>query len=546
MSSLIEGIKNIFRPAPPREDRFFLISNNNELPVGAKPLDTKVVNGVPVKIGSFMGKGLYYVQEPEIGENEHAAYIRLMRILTAELELPEGPFNAAESSTIVEQYARQVAERYAFAGLYAAAEESLMYYIRRDLLGYGPLDVLLKDPLIEDVKGEAPALPFGVWYREHAKYDWLETNITLDSEQMAALASKFAQMGGKTVSTAVPIADVILPNKHRVTITLGSEVSPKGTTLSIRKFRENPLTVIHEIDFGTISPLMASYFWSIVDNKGALLIVGETGSGKTSLINAMAILIRPARSVVTVEEIPELNLSHGRWQSLTARHSYTLGTKAGEINLFRLVATSLRLRPDFLIVGEIIGEESTTLFQSIATGHGGISSFHAENADFAIKRLLQPPISIAPMFISMLNTIVTIRTVRLPNGETARRVISVDELTGFEGGRVQMRQLFSWNPNKDTFSPNSAAEAAERSVYLESLAMRRETSKEQIAKEIEEQTAFLQSLRSRGVKEFEEVAQTLREYYAAKIPDVEPPPVATPLGLEEVFGAKLERTEEGE
>lgn len=546
MSSLLEGFKNIFRPAPPREDRFFLISNNSSLPAGSKLLESKVVGGITVQIGSFKGKGLYYIQEPEIGENEKAAYIRLMRNLTAELELPEGPFNAAEASTIVEQYARQVAEQYAFAGLYAAAEESLMYYIRRDILGYGPLDVFLRDPQIEDVKGEAPALPLGVWYREFAKYDWLETNVTLDSEQMAALASKFAQMGGRSVSTAAPIVDVILPNKHRVTMTYGEEVS-KGTTISIRKFRENPLTVIHELDFGTISPLMASYFWSIIDNKGALLIVGETGSGKTSLINAMAILIRPSRSIVTVEEIPELNLSHGRWQSLTARRSYTLGTKAGEINLFRLVMTSLRLRPDFLIVGEIIGEESYTLFQSIATGHGGMSSFHAENADFAIKRLLQPPISIAPMYISMLDAIVTIRTVRLPNGETARRVVSVDELTGLEGGNVQMKRLFSWNPNEDVFSPTSAMEITERSAYLGLLSMRKEVPRQRIAEEIEEQTAFLQRLRSHGMKEFEEVAQALREYYAVKIPDVEAPPTTTtPSGLLEIFETKPEKGEEGE
>jgi flagellar protein FlaI len=518
MSSLVQWVRQILTPPPPREEEFFLISSSNKLPHGSYILNSDTINGVPMQIGTLEGKGLYYIQEPSIGEAEQAAYVMLMKNLTAELVLPEGAFDSTKLSGLVEEYARQTAEEYSFVTLYAAAKDKLLYYIKRDILGYGPIDVLLRDPLIEDVKAEAPTLPLGVWHREYAEYDLLETNVVLDSEQTAALASKLIHMGRKTVSTANPIVDVILPDKHRVTVTYGTEVSPKGTTLAVRKFRERPLTVIHEIDFGTVSPLMASYFWSIIDNRGSILIVGETGSGKTSLINALAILIRPSRSVVTVEDIPELNLSHGRWQSLTARHSYTLGTKAGEIDLFRLVATSLRLRPDFLIVGEIIGEESYTLFQSIATGHGGTSSFHAENADFAIKRLLQPPISIAPMYITMLNAIVTIRTVHLPSGRVKRRVVNVDELAGLENGNVKLRRVFTWDPNKDTFNPSSVDEVASNSLFVESLSRRRETSVQVIAQELGEQVNFLQSLRSREIREFEDIAKALREYYAEKTP----------------------------
>jgi flagellar protein FlaI len=546
MLNPVQAIKKFLSPPPPREEEFFLISSNSALPHGATVLKSETVNGIPVQIGRFEGKALYYVQEPSIGEREHDAYIMLMKNLTAELELPEGPFDSAKLSAFVEENARRIAKQYAFTPLYEAAEDKLLYYIKRDILGYGPIDVLLRDPRIEDVKAEAPATPFGVWCRQYAKYDWLETNITLDSDQMAALASKLVYMGKKTVSTAMPIVDIILPDKHRVTTTYGTEVSPKGTTLALRKFREHPLTIIHEIDFGTISPLMASYFWSIIDNKGSLLLVGETASGKTSLINALAILIRPSRSVVTVEDIPELNLSHGRWQSLTARHAYTLGTRAGEIDLFKLVATSLRLRPDFLIVGEIIGEESYTLFQSIATGHGGVSSFHAENADFAIKRLLQPPISIAPMYITMLNAIVTLRTVRLPNGNVARRVVNVDELAGVEDGTVRLKRLFMWNPNDNTFSPSSSAELASKSMFVESLSRRRETSIQAIAQELEEQVNFLQLMRSRDIKEFEDMAKALREYYAAKTPDEEEasPPITATSDLLEIFGKPAPNQEE--
>ncbi len=520
MSSLFQSIKQIFSPPPPREEEFFLISSNNVLPHGSRVLNSEPINGVPVQVGTFEGRGLYYIQEPLIGEAEQAAYVMLMKNLTAELELPEGAFDSAKLSQLVEDYARRIAEEYCFMTLYASAEDKLLYYIKRDILGYGPIDVLLRDPLIEDVKAEAPTLPLGVWYREYAEYGLLETNVVLDSDQTAALASKLIHMGKKTVSTAIPIVDAILPDKHRITVTYGTEVSPKGTTLSVRKFRDRPLTVVHEIEFGTMNSLMASYFWSIIDNKGSVLIVGETGSGKTSLVNAFAILIRPSRSVVTVEDIPELNLSHGRWQSLTARHAYTLGTKAGEIDLFRLVATSLRLRPDFLIVGEIIGAESYTLFQSIATGHGGISTFHAENADFAIKRLLQPPISIAPMYITMLNAIVTIRSVRLPSGGVARRIVNVDELAGLEEGGVKLKRLFTWDPNEDVFNPSSVNELVSKSLFVESLSRRREVGVQVIAQELADQSNFLQSLRSREIKEFEDVAKALREYYAEKTPEL--------------------------
>jgi flagellar protein FlaI len=518
MPNPLESLRSFLRRQPRKEEEFFLISSNSPLPPGAEILERKEVSGVPVEIGTVGGNTYYYIQEPTIGEAEHSTYTALMRILTAERMLPEGAFDRTEVSRIVEEEARRIADEYGFRAHYNITEEKLLYYVKRDLVGYGPIDVLLKDPMIEDIKAEMPTRPFGIWHRDYAEREWLNTNIVLDSAQTQALATKLAHLGGKPISTAMPIVEVILPDKHRVTITHGTEVSPKGTTISIRKFREKPMTIIHEMKMGTISPLMAAYLWTLIDNKGSVLIIGETGSGKTTLINALAILIRPSRSVTTVEEFPELNLSHGRWQSLVARRAYTVGAKIGEIDLFTLVKTSMRVRPDFLIVGEIVGAESYTLFQSIATGHGGISSFHAESADFAVKRLLQPPISVAPMYISMLNAMISTKTVPLPGGHKGRRVVSIEELAGVEDGRVVLRPLFSWNPVDDSFTPNSTDDLVNRSIYLKSLINRRQIQPQALIQELNEQITFLKNAEARGIEEFEDVAQALREYYAGKLP----------------------------
>ena len=138
--------------------------------------------------------------------------------------------------------------------------------------------------------------------------------------------------------------------------------------------------------FGTISSEIAAYMWYLTEKKATMLIAGGTASGKTTALNALASFIRPSEKVVSIEDTQELNLAHENWIPAVARQNFT-DTQIGEINQFDLLRAALRQRPDIIIVGETRGREAYTLFQAMATGHGGCSSIHADSVDGTLTRL---------------------------------------------------------------------------------------------------------------------------------------------------------------
>ncbi|MBE3115840.1 type II/IV secretion system ATPase subunit, partial [Candidatus Bathyarchaeota archaeon] len=220
-------------------------------------------------------------------------------------------------------------------------------------------------------------------------------------------------------------------------------------------------------------------------------------------------LIKPGSKIITIEETAELNLSHENWVSLISRQSYGLGgSNVGEVALFDLVKTSMRHRPDMLIVGEIRGQEAYVLFQALATGHGGMATMHAENLDSAVKRLTSKPMEISPAYISLMNIVLSIQRIHLvKNGEKKayRRVMDVNEINGYEN----YRQSFKWNPTKDIQEVDY-----EKSVLLTNIAERQGVTKEAIIEEIGRRKYVLQWMRERNIRSYKDVANIIAEYYA--------------------------------
>jgi len=241
----------------------------------------------------------------------------------------------------------------------------IMYFVERDIIGFGPIDPLMRDPAIEDISCNGPGKPIYVWHRE---FESIPTNLVFRNEsEIDELILKLAHMAGKHISVAYPILDAILPGGHRLAATFQKEVSTAGSTFTIRKFREDPITIIDMILYGTVSPELAAYFWLAMDYKAVTLVMGVTGSGKTSTLNALLNLTRPHYKIVTIEDTPELRLPHENWVQLVSRPSYSVTGTTGEISLFHLVKLSLRYRPDIIVVGEVRGEEAYVLFQAIAS-----------------------------------------------------------------------------------------------------------------------------------------------------------------------------------
>lgn len=330
------------------------------------------------------GGKAYYVNEIELKESEKELFSKLNDIISKELEPPK---NAVDPKAHVAQEAVRLARKY---GLDKKIPEGswprIQYYLHRNLVGFGDIDVMMNDPLIEDISVNGLNLHVYIWHR---KYKSIPSNLIFTEETaLDNLIVKLTHMANKHISTAFPLLDAMLPGKDRLAATFRREVSPKGGSFSIRRFRDEPFSMIDLLELGTLNEEIAAYFWMLIENRMTIAVIGGTGAGKTSTLNAVASLVKPQMKIVTVEEIPELNLPHENWVQLVSRESYGLGTeKTGAVSLFELVKTSLRYRPDYIVVGEIRGEEAFVLFQALATGHGGLTTLHADSIDYAVKRL---------------------------------------------------------------------------------------------------------------------------------------------------------------
>jgi flagellar protein FlaI len=302
--------------------------------------------------------------------------------------------------------------------------------------------------------------------------------------------------------------DGMLPEKHRIAATFMNEVSLKGSTFCIRKFKEDPFSIADLIDIGTIDTAIAAYFWLILEHKMSFMIVGGTGAGKTSMLNGLLSLMSKNDKIVTVEEVPELSPPLPNWTQLHSRQSFQFGDKAASsISIFDLVKVSLRYRPDYIIVGEIRGEEAFTLFQALATGHGGLCTMHADSLTNVIKRLTSPPMNVSKVYIPLMNSALHIQRVELPkprNGlNFGRRIRTVWEIEDFE----QYREVAVWNPRTDAFDT-----WFENSVLLERIALVTGRSREALFEELELRRKFLQEIVETGVRDQKKVSEMILGY----------------------------------
>lgn len=453
------------------------------------------------------GEYKYILDELQLDPLERSVYTRILEILLAEIESPKEEildprrFFADEAKKIVDKY------RISLGWLPDVSWYKILYHAERDLVGFGQIDPLMRDPNIEDISCDGVTRPVYIWHRN---YESLETNIQFQTdEELDNMVVKLVHMAGKHVSSAFPIVDASLPGKHRLAVCYRREVTPFGTAFTIRKFREDPYSIIDLINIGTFSEEMAAYFWQCLEYRTSIMVLGGTAAGKTTALNALACLIKPGSKIITIEETAELNLPHDNWVSLIARQSYGLGgDSTGEVALFDLVKTSMRHRPDILIVGEVRGQEAYVLFQALATGHGGMCTMHAENLDSALKRLTQKPMDISPAYVPLMNIILSIQRVHLvKNNERKayRRVMNVNEIAEFE----DYRPIFKWNPSKD-----EQIQTLDKSMMLSSISERLGQTKKDLIAEIEKRKSILHWMREHNIRSYKDVAAIIAEYYA--------------------------------
>ncbi len=450
---------------------------------------------------------IYYVYEIGLTEKERELYSQIMDALYWEIQPPPSDVDAI---TYFYKEARRIVRTFQIrlGRTPGISWRKILYYVTRDAVGFGPIDPLMKDPEIEDISCNGVRKPVFVWHR---RYEYIKTNIVFErDDELDNLVVKLAHMGGKHISVAFPVVDAILPGGHRLAATYRREVTTGGSSFTIRKFREDPLTVVDMIMGNTLSPEVAAYYWILMEHKRPGMVMGVTGSGKTTTLNALLTMLKPSVKVVTIEDTPELKLPLENWVQLIPRMSYGFGAEGkNEITLYDLIRISLRYRPDIIVVGEVRGEEAYVLFQAIATGHGGMTTLHAENIDAAAKRLTSPPMNIPKGYIPLMNFALLIRRVEIVDRETkrsrvVRRITYTWEIKDF-GEYVPVHK---WNAYTD-----------EHEVYYEKSFLLKHImdlvgwTEDELRNEIERRSTVMRWLAAKNLRSYKDVARVVREYY---------------------------------
>jgi flagellar protein FlaI len=453
------------------------------------------------------GGMLYYVIEPTLLEEDKALLNRIRDILVEELDVDVRKIPSkgdvekllrTRVETIIKAYKMQVE---------AETLEKLMYYLTRDFVNLGKIEPLMRDHMIEDIGCDGPSVPIYIWHRQ---YESMPTNIKFENHRdLDNYIVKLAYLCNKHISIASPMVDGGLPDGSRLQLTYAKEVTRHGSTFSVRRFKADPLTITDLITFNTLTAEMGAFFWYAVEKKACILIGGGTASGKTTLLNCISMFILPDDKIVTIEDTAELNIPHQNWISSIARIGFGAAGSAAEITLFDLLKAAMRQRPDYVIVGEARGEEAFTLFQAMATGHGGLSSLHADSILAVLRRLESAPLNIPRTLIPTLNLIGI--QARLKIGDRpARRLFALGEVLGIDAtsGEIDQNDIYKWDPRTDSFAFSG------RSHTLERLAERSGVTMETVREELSRRKVVLEYLAKKNIRRYKEVGGAIREYYA--------------------------------
>lgn len=384
----------------------------------------------------------------------------------------------------------------------AAQQEALKYTLVRDKLKMGALEPVLQDPHIEDISCSG----IGPLFIEHKIFDGLKSNISFDShEVLDDFILRLAERIGKPVTFRDPIVDATLLDGSRINIVFGSDVSKQGSNFSIRKFMGVPMSILDIAKTGALNYKMAAYLSLMVGEGMNIFISGETASGKTTIMNALTLFVRPNAKIVSIEDTPELQVPHPNWIREVVRGS--LSSEDSGVTMFSLLKAALRQRPNLIIIGEIRGEEGAIAFQAMQTGHPVISTFHASTVEKLIQRMTGHPINVPKVYIDNLNVVVVASSVRLPNGRPGRRIMSINELVGYDSAAdaFSFVEVFRWNSSDDTFEFTGHM----NSYLLETkVAPKRGFSsqdKRGIYKELDRRAALFERLADQGTTDFYEL-----------------------------------------
>lgn len=385
--------------------------------------------------------------------------------------------------------------------------DNLARKLFQDLVGYGEIDPLIRDDNLEEIMVIGIDKPVFVYHRE---YGMMKTNILFkDAGEVMNLIDSIARQINRRIDQESPILDGRLPDGSRVNATI-PPISADGPSMTIRKFKRDPLTIIDLINSKTISVELAAFFWLCFDGLGVksanAIISGGTSSGKTTTLNALSSFINPKERIIIIEDTLELQIPHEHVIRMETRPPNV--ENRGELTMNDLVKNSLRQRPDRIIVGEVRGSEAITLFTALNTGHSGFGTLHSNDARETITRLTNAPMSVPNIMISAIDFIIMQNRIYRSDGVSFRRISEVAEVSGIEEGVIQLNKIFEWDPQSDTIKNVGIT-----SKTLTEIANVSGNSLNRLYDEIKNREIVLQHMVDQNIRSIRDVSTVLEMYY---------------------------------
>jgi flagellar protein FlaI len=444
---------------------------------------------------------LYYVVEPSLTVFEKELLIEVYDRLQDVLMM-ENLDASTDKKQLLKDKATQIINDY-IGKIDTRSYYKILYYINRDYLEFGKINPIMHDNFIEDISNNGFDTPVFLY---HKNYENIMTNVVFSEKQLDSYVIRLAQRCGKHISIAEPMVDATMPDGSRIQMTLGKEITTRGSTFTIRKFKEVPITPIDLIAWNTFSSEEMAYMWLCIENNKSLLFSGGTASGKTSSLNAVSLFIPPKAKVISLEDTRELKLPHMNWIPGLTRDSFTADGK-GAIEMFTLLKAALRQRPEYLLVGEVRGKEALTLFQAMSTGHTTFSTMHADSVESAIHRLENPPISVPRTMITALN-IVSVQAQTYLKNKRVRRNLKLVEINDIDPNtrNIRTNDIFVWNSATDRF------DRVGESRVLAEIAQRRAWSKRELSNELLRRQKVLEYMLNNNIREFRQIAAIIHAY----------------------------------
>ncbi|ADD07821.1 type II/IV secretion system ATPase subunit [Candidatus Aciduliprofundum boonei] len=452
---------------------------------------------------------IYEVIEPPITDDEKKILENIKSKLIEVLELKDFENDEERKEYLMEKTEEIIEEMN--TPVDSVVLDRLKYYVYRDFLGYGLVQVPMHDSEVEDISCDGVNIPIYIYHR---MYGSIRSNLKFQKEdELDNYVIWIVQKSGRHISISNPMVDASLPDGSRLQATLGKHVTKRGSSFTIRRFKPNPFTPIDLIRFKTMSREMMAYIWLAVENGMSIIVCGGTASGKTTTLNAILLFIPPNMKIASIEDTRELNLPHENWIPSLTREGLgepnpVTGKRPGEIDMFDLLKAALRQRPQYIMVGEVRGPEAYTVFQAMATGKTCYTTFHADDVKSMVHRFENAPINLPRALITALDIVILQAQVKVGTAMT-RRVKSITEIVGLdpETNEIITNNAYTWNPADDTFNYSGHSYIYEKISAIKGWSQRR------MELEVKRRERILEYMEKLGVRYYRDVARIVAAYY---------------------------------